>query len=178
MDDIQKNLKKELQDPETRRDYAEEFLNAFIALQVKTLRQQREWSQEDLAERAGMKQSRISAMEQVDYSSWSVRTLRRLAQAFDLALIVKFESFGKFLDDVARVSREELERPSFAEDPAFRSGSPRTAPEPSRVDCSVPSVLQFPDYRQAEGKRAQITAAPQGQDFAMSSDLIFEESRG
>jgi transcriptional regulator with XRE-family HTH domain len=120
MSDIHATFGEELREPEARHEYAEEFLNAFIALQVKTLRQQRGWSQEDLAERAGMKQSRISAMEQVDYASWSVRTLRRLAQAFDLALIVRFESFGKFLDEVTAVSRPALEKPSFDADPAFQ----------------------------------------------------------
>lgn len=116
-------LREEFKDPEARRDYAEIFLDSSIALQIKALRLQRGWSQEVLAEKAGMKQSRISAMEQADYSGWSLRTLRRLAAAFDLALVVRFESFGTLLDDVTSMSREGLERPSFADDPAFHEGS-------------------------------------------------------
>lgn len=121
-------LLEECKDPDARRDYAEIFLDSSIALQIKALRLQRGWSQEMLAEKAGMKQSRISAMEQANYSSWSITTLRRLAHAFDLALVVRFESFGALLDDVTSVSRAALERPSFVDDPAFNEASPRRVP--------------------------------------------------
>ncbi|HEX4965295.1 MAG TPA: helix-turn-helix transcriptional regulator [Thermoanaerobaculia bacterium] len=114
-------LREEFQDPEARHDYAEIFLNSSIALQIKALRLQRGWSRQMLAERAGMKQSRISAMEQASYTGWSLRTLQRLAQAFDLALEVRFEGFGTMLNDAASVSRTALERPSFGDDPAFKS---------------------------------------------------------
>ena len=120
MEEIRNGLADELKDPEARRDYADEFLSSYIALQIKTLRQQRGWSQAELAQRAGMKQSRISAMEQADYSGWSLRTLQRLAAAFDLAFVAGFESFGRMLDSMTSISRAELERPSFEEDPAFR----------------------------------------------------------
>jgi transcriptional regulator with XRE-family HTH domain len=120
MEEIRKGLADELRDPEARRDYADEFLSSYIALQIKTLRQQRGWSQEELARRSGMKQSRISAMEQADYSGWNLRTLQRLAAAFDLAFVAGFESFGRMLDSMTSISRTTLERPSFEEDPAFR----------------------------------------------------------
>jgi transcriptional regulator with XRE-family HTH domain len=123
MEEIRKGLADELKDPEARRDYADEFLSSYIALQIKTLRQQRGWSQAELARRAGMKQSRISAMEQADYSSWSIRTLQRLAAAFDLAFTAGFESFGRMLDDMTSISRGALERPSFEDDPAFRGNA-------------------------------------------------------
>ncbi len=122
------SLRNEFQDPEARHDYAEIFLNSSIALQIKALRLQRGWSQEALAERAGMKQSRISAMEQASYSGWSLTTLRRLAKAFDLALEVRFESFGTLLNDATSVSRNVLERPSFCDDPAFQSEEAEQAP--------------------------------------------------
>jgi len=69
-----------------------------------------------------MKQSRISAIEDVDYSSWSVETLRRLAEAFDLVLRVEFNSFGELLEEVDNLSREALERPSFNDDEVFSKG--------------------------------------------------------
>lgn len=123
MEEIRKDLADELKDPEARRDYADEFLSSYIALQIKTLRQQRGWSQAELAQRAGMKQSRISAMEQADYSAWNLRTLQRLAAAFDLAFVAGFESFGRMLDSMTSISRAGLEKPSFEEDPAFREGA-------------------------------------------------------
>lgn len=101
-----------------RHGYSDEFLNAFIATQIKVLREQREWTQQRLAEDAGMKQPRISAMENVNYSSWSLNVLRRLAEAFDLTLTVSFEEFGKRIYGIDRFNREALERFSFDEDPA------------------------------------------------------------
>jgi transcriptional regulator with XRE-family HTH domain len=124
MDEIRESLREEFHDPEARHDYAEEFLNSYLALQIKTLRQQRQWTQEELGNRAGeMKQSRISALERADYERWTLQTLKRLAKAFDLALVVRFESFGTFLEEMTSLSREALERPSFDNDPAFKATS-------------------------------------------------------
>jgi len=119
MNDMKEALREEFEDKEARKQYAAELLNAQIALQIKTLRQQRKWSQTKLAKQAGKHQSQISEMESVDFSAWKVSTLLQLAEAFDLALSVKFESFGKFLDETSRLGRKDLERPSFAQDPAF-----------------------------------------------------------
>jgi transcriptional regulator with XRE-family HTH domain len=120
MTTAKETLRSEFHDPEARHDYADIFLSSSIALQIKALRLQRGWSQETLAEKAGMKQSRISAMEQASYTGWSLSTLRRLAKAFDLALEVRFESFGTLLNDATSVSRNALERPSFSDDIAFK----------------------------------------------------------
>ena len=112
----------ELTEKEAREQYAADLLDSYIALQIKTLRQQRGWSQEDLAALAGKHQSQISAMEQIDFRSWKVSTLRRLADAFDLALVVRFESFGTFLKEILPVERAALERLSYADDPELESG--------------------------------------------------------
>jgi len=126
MDETREMLREEFREPEARHDYADMFLDSSIALQIKALRQQREWSQEKLAERSGLKQSQISAMEQVTFQSWTLRTLRKLARAFDLALTVRFESFGWLLDDTISGNRKKLERPSFEEDPAFAASAQAT----------------------------------------------------
>lgn len=124
-DEIRESLRQELlRDPKARSHYADMLLDTMIALQLKTLRQQRDWTQEHLAEKADMKQSRISTMEKVDYSSWSIRILKQLAKAFDLRLRVTFESFGTLLDDYTQLGRAELERPSFVDDPAFGGKQP------------------------------------------------------
>jgi len=107
---LAKILKKAFKDKDYRHGYADEFLNSSIATQIKVLREQRGWSQKELANRAQMKQPRISVMENVNYSSWSINILRKLAEAFDLTLFVSFESFGKRLTDIERFNRENLER--------------------------------------------------------------------
>lgn len=111
-------------DKEYRESYAEEFLDLWIAAQIRALREQRTWTQEALAERAGMRQSRISALEDAEYSSWSVNTLKRLAKAFDVTLVVEFRSYGKRLFDFERFAKRDLEEPTFEDDGLFRTVVP------------------------------------------------------
>lgn len=121
MNDLAQKISEDFKEKEYRHSYLDEFLDAWIATQIKVLREQRGWSQKDLAEKANMLQPRISALENVNYSSWSVNTLRKLAQAFDLTLRISFESFGDRTKDFDQFSREYLERPSFDDDPVFSS---------------------------------------------------------
>jgi transcriptional regulator with XRE-family HTH domain len=119
MNELTKKWITEFQDKETRHIYADNFLNTWIATQLKVLREDREWTQSKLADESGMKQERISVLEDVDYESWTIKTLKRFARAFDLRLSIKFESFGSFLTDYDEFSRDNLKRLSFDKDPAF-----------------------------------------------------------
>ena len=121
MKDLRNKLINIFRDKDYRHGYVDEFLNSSIATQIKVLREQRGWSQKDLADRAEMKQPRVSVMENVNYSSWNINTLRRVAEAFDLVLCVSFESFGKRLGDIEKFSRNNLERWSFDDDPVFKN---------------------------------------------------------
>ncbi|HEX9424467.1 MAG TPA: XRE family transcriptional regulator [Pyrinomonadaceae bacterium] len=125
MNELTKNWLREFQDKETRQIYAENFLNTFIATQLKVLREDREWTQQQLAEETGMKQERVSVLEDVNYESWTINTLKRFARAFDLRLSIKFESFSSLLTDHDSFSRENLNRLSFDKDPVFH---PELAP--------------------------------------------------
>lgn len=120
MNDLAATLKQAFKDKEYRNGYVDDFLNASIATQMKVLREQRGWSQTELADHAGMLQPRISVMENINYSSWSIKILRKLAGAFDLTLCVSFEGFGKRVEDIGRFSRQSLERDSFDDDPYFQ----------------------------------------------------------
>jgi len=62
MNDLPKTLKQPFQDKDYRHGYVDEFLNASIATQIKVLREQRGWTQKELADYAGMMQPRISAI--------------------------------------------------------------------------------------------------------------------
>lgn len=120
MSELTETIRQELKDKETRYIYDDDLLNTYIATQIKTLREQRGWTQQRLAEEAGMKQTRISVLEDVNYSSWTAKVLRRLAQAFDLRLTIKFEEFNSFFKDFEGVKPELLARRSFNDDPAFK----------------------------------------------------------
>lgn len=111
MSELAERLREEfLKDKEYAHAYMEEFENSYIATQIKVLREQNSLTQDELAELAEMKQERISVLENVNYSSWSINTLRKLARAFDLVLHVSFENFGDEIKKITSFSREELSR--------------------------------------------------------------------
>ena len=116
---VNERLKEDFTDPDYRHTYSNSFLDSSIATQIRVLREQHQMTQAELAAKAGMNQSRISELEYLDYSSWSVRTLRRLAQAFDLRLRITFEEFGSLFQDLHRLDRESLQRRNFSQDPSF-----------------------------------------------------------
>ena len=130
MNRFREDAMRDFYNSEFRHEYTDQFLQIRVASQIKALREQRGWTQQYLAERSNMKQSRISAMEDVHYSSWNVRTLRRLARAFDVALNVEFKSFGaRLLEDMEPFGREALEAVPFDEDPVFHTTSVETMSE-------------------------------------------------
>jgi transcriptional regulator with XRE-family HTH domain len=112
MNDLRATLYEEFKDEEYAHAYCDEFLNMYVSTQIRSLREQRGWKQEYLAEQANMKQTRISLLESVNYSSWSVSTLSRIARAFDLRLKVSFEEFSTIIEDIYSFSRLRLERTS------------------------------------------------------------------
>lgn len=118
-DAVVDRLKKDFKDVQYRHVYDDGFLNSLIATQIKVLREERGWTQAILADKAGMNQSRISELEDVNFGSWTIRTLRRLAKAFDLRLKISFEEFGTLLHDFRDLNRRSLSRRSFDADMAF-----------------------------------------------------------
>jgi transcriptional regulator with XRE-family HTH domain len=116
-------LRQQLNDKEYREAYADDSLNSYIAAQIRSIREQREMTQEDLANLIGTKQAGISRIENVNYSNWSIRTLKKIAYAFGCRLHVSIETFGSLLDEGASFSRHALERPKFEDDPVFAAES-------------------------------------------------------
>lgn len=108
-------LTEEFKDVEYRRAYAESFANTVIATQLRLLRG--EMTQAEFAELVGMKQSRISAMEDENYASWSTKTLKEIAAKKDVVFLGRFVSFGELLQWSSRLSEEVLKVPSYANDP-------------------------------------------------------------
>lgn len=62
------------------------------------MRRQRDWTQEELAKQAEMKPTQITRVENPDYGSHTLTTLRRIAAVFDVALVVRFVPFSELLE--------------------------------------------------------------------------------
>jgi len=130
MNELQGNLREEFQDRDYRHAYADESLSTYIATQIKVLREQRELTQKELADLTGMAQPRIAVLEDINYSSWSISTLRRLAQAFDVRLSVKFETFSSLIREIETFSQESLSRAPFDEDTWFHRKDVQSEEQP------------------------------------------------
>jgi len=145
MTDVVERLKRDFQDPDYRHVYDEGFLNSSLATQLKVLREERQWTQEQLATEAKMNQSRVSEMEDVNFNSWTIRTLRKFTRAFDLRLKISFEEFGTLLDDFPKLNRGALSRHSFKDDPAFKEPAAKEAePEEALVEAVEKAVVLPP----------------------------------
>jgi DNA-binding transcriptional regulator YiaG len=115
-------LKNEFKDRDYRKAYAESFANTIIATQIRLLRGS--MSQEDFADLVGVKQSRISAMEDENYAAWSTRMLKRIAAAKDVVFLGRYVTFGELLDWARRLSEADLTVSPYDDDPAFQETSP------------------------------------------------------
>lgn len=137
---IRERLLSKFRDKKYRHTYIDTFTDAYIATQIKVLREQRKLDQTEFARLAGIHQSQVSAFEDVDNASWTVKTLKKIAKAFDLVLVVRFESFGKVLPDIGRLDRASLQRNSFDDDEVFRAPEEPKANPLAQFSAKVSNV--------------------------------------
>ncbi len=154
--------------------FVEANIRNAIAFQIRALRRKRGWSQGELAARSGKAQNVISRLEDPDYGRYTLQTLLALAGTFDVALSVRFVSYGELLSQLRNVSDEALAVPSFddetnAEDrPEPTSIYHATAPRFAGTfeGATVPSVHSRP--RSCAG--ALTSLASTENDYKAQSD--------
>lgn len=120
-DKRKKKLIEELKNKEYRDAFASEHIDTGIPFQIKTIREQRRWSQKELGENVheAMKQELISRLEDPDYSKFTLATLKRLASAFDVGLIVRFVPISDLVEWELGLTSESLKAVSFDQDSYF-----------------------------------------------------------
>ena len=128
-------LREELRDPEYREQYATSALIGNVSAQVQALRRQRGLSQEELAQKVGTKQPRISAVENPsdgdEPPNWEVDTLDRIAKGLGTRLKISFETYGSLVEELDMVTTESLRRPEPANDPILFPKPPMPQPDPT-----------------------------------------------
>lgn len=124
-----------MNDPAYRAAFVEAQIDLALPTQIKALRAQRNWSQAELADRAGMKQARISAIENAKEGSLNLKTLRRLAEAFDVALVVRFAPFSELTEWASTYSPDAFAVPSFNDERRIERA------KPARPGTMAPLVL-------------------------------------
>lgn len=109
-------LALEIHDPEIREHTVESQIKIGIPFQIRAIREKRGWTQEDLAQKIGTTQNTISRLENPRTGKPTIKTLLRLAHAYDVALLVRFVPFGFYGDVINAMDSTHVEIPSYDEE--------------------------------------------------------------
>lgn len=111
-------LIEKLKNSEYRHAFSSAQSRRTISAQIKALRNSegRNWTQKNLGDRAGMKQNAIARLENPSYGDYSIRTLQRLAEAFDVGLVVRFAPFSELVNTNQTANSARFTPASFVHD--------------------------------------------------------------
>lgn len=110
------SIPKEWMESEYREAAVEAEVANGIAWQIRINREERGWTQKELAGHLGTKQSAVSKLEDPDGGDLRVSTLTKVAHAFGCALLVRFVSHSTMLAFTQDARSERLCVPSFADE--------------------------------------------------------------
>jgi transcriptional regulator with XRE-family HTH domain len=111
---ISKKFADELAADKHMRDaYVEETTRTRTAVQIKSIRNDRGWSQAELGQRVGKPQSNVHRLEDVEVARYTLTTLLELASAYDCGLVVDFVPYEEFLRRTEDLSPENFRVPQF-----------------------------------------------------------------
>jgi transcriptional regulator with XRE-family HTH domain len=164
-------LGEKLRDPEYRKAFVASQINIGLPFQLRALLKARGRTQEWLAEKTGMLQPRISGLLNPGKTRPNIETLRRLADAFDCGLAVRFVPFSELAGWSEAFDPESFIVPSFENDYGFveRNGfglsetalsatKQYTNFEPATL---APEQLILPDINPSHSKTELISQAAQ-----------------
>jgi len=97
-----------------------------VPAQLHALRLRRDWTQKQFAQASGMKQPRVSAMEQPGAVNFNLETLIRSAATHGLGLIVKFVPFSEMLRWENNFDQDSFNPTHIDKDKAFLSPDAQT----------------------------------------------------
>ncbi|MBU1182577.1 MAG: helix-turn-helix domain-containing protein [Proteobacteria bacterium] len=109
-------LTGKLKNIEYRNAFVSSSVDVGVAFQIRELRKKQGYTQKKLAFAANMKQERISALENPSNAP-NITTLKKLANALDVGLVVRFVPIGELVEWHLKLSTESLKVPKFNEDP-------------------------------------------------------------
>ena len=94
-----KTLRSRLEKKFRDKDYEKQFYRGLektrIALEIASYREKAGLTQEELATLTDTSQSAIARLEDPDYNSYSITSLRKIGEALNLELIVTYREKGK-----------------------------------------------------------------------------------
>lgn len=84
-----------------RSKFVESHVSKTLAFQIRALRDREGWSQQRLAEKIDSNQNAVYRAENPNYGKQTITTLKKIAAAFDVALVVRFVPFSELVDWVS-----------------------------------------------------------------------------
>ena len=103
----------------TREAYVEAELVNGLAHQIRILREERGWTQKDLATRLNTTQTTVSRLEDPSYGRFSIRTLLSLGKVFDVAIFVRYLPFSRFMQETWDTKPERFKATGYQEEAAL-----------------------------------------------------------
>lgn len=169
--------------PEARAKFVDSSVNKHLAFQLRTMRDEKGWSQQETAERAKMTQNVISRLENPFYGKATLTTLKRIAATHDVALMVTFVPFSQLVDWVSGTPYvEQGLRPESMHIPTFeqetRSGAFRLRIADNTSSLLVAqsitrtNVIQSLIFMRA-APSARVEELPQPRDTSWRSSASF-----
>jgi len=161
-------LLKELRDKEYRDAFVAEHIDTGIPFQIRAIREQGGLSQAELGARAEMAQEAISRLEDPNYGKLTINTLKRLASAFDVGLIIRFVPFSDLVKWELNLSPDSLNAISFERDPYFQERGEVETVTADRNQSTVPPIIEvssnvvkadFSPRRSSPSQRIQLSIA-------------------
>ncbi len=123
MNKKKKNLMSALKDKAYREAFVSELINTGIPFQILALREQRELTQEQFGTAVGMSQEMVSRIEDPNYGTLTLKTLKKIASGLDIGLMVRFVPFSELVEWEANITHDALKALSFNNDPYFKLGN-------------------------------------------------------
>ena len=130
---------RKMKSKEYRDSFVSSNISNTVSAQIHTMRQVRGWTQSELALRCEMRQPRISALEDPDFDNVEISTLKRIAAAFDVALIVQFVPFSRVASLAASMKPSDFNVIEFAQDSL--SKQPTTAQSLQSYVALISNIL-------------------------------------
>jgi transcriptional regulator with XRE-family HTH domain len=96
-----------------RNAYVFENLKRMVPFQIRTMREERGWSQGRAGEALGKPQNVVSRLESPAYGKLTLQTLLDIAQGFDVGLLIKFVPFSRLVREYEDLSSKALSAQSI-----------------------------------------------------------------
>ena len=162
----QKELHNYLSNDKVRHLYVDSSIRHSLAMQLRSMREAEGWLQSEVGDRAEMQQSAIARLEDPRYSSMTLSTLKRLAKAFDVALIVRFAPFSEFISWITSIDESRLSPPSFSkEDKRFQFEPYASASSDSLDDVTYFESNSYLPFSELQQKKINDKIAEMESDY-------------